>query len=264
MSEKHEIINSAPNGEMPDSAWEDSLASQFSAGLYKFAKQRGWPSLQATPAEISETIIAQAEERADKLLDHQFLKIVSMALSIQFMTTTIQDLICECAAVCESPIEMAMCFALAIVGREGSRGVTFTFSDSYLGDAESSLQFVIEPQAQIGNYRVDFLITAKLIETEPEIQVYRKQVAVECDGFSFHDRTKEQASRDRSRDRDLQSQGFSVYRYAGTEIWANVFNCAQEVMNFMVDAVEGQRKAAELRRKQPKGEHDIKSAKSAG
>ena len=113
-------------------------------------------------------------------------------------------MVAECAAVCESPIEMAMVFALAIVGREGDRGVTFSFSDSYLGDAGADLQLTIQPQAQLGAYRVGFLLTAQLIEAEPEIQVYRKQVVVECDGFLWHDRTKEQAVRDRQRDRELQ------------------------------------------------------------
>jgi hypothetical protein len=101
---------------------------------------------------------------------------------------------------------------------------------------------------------VDFLVTAQLIEGEGELAVFRRQAVVECDGYEWHDSTKEQAIRDRRRDRDLQIQGFNIFRYAGAEIWVNVFKCAEEVIGFLVDAVEGQRIAASLRRKSPEPE----------
>src|SRR5262249_9719638 len=160
-------------------------------------------------------VIEQAEERAEKLLDHSFLKIVTLALSLQHVTTAIQSLVAECSAVCESPIELAMAFALAIVAREGDRGVVFCFGDTHLGDTAGDLQLTIQPQAQLGPYRVDFLLTAQLTESTPELQVFRKQVVVEVDGFDFHDRTVEQAIRDRRRDREIQAMGFSIFRYAG-------------------------------------------------
>jgi hypothetical protein len=53
---------------------------------------------------------------------------------------------------------------------------------------------------------------------------------VECDGFEYHDRTREQAIRDRMRDRTLQESGF---RYAGAEIWADVFGCARQALGFL-------------------------------
>jgi very-short-patch-repair endonuclease len=256
MHDKPEIIKRPKPEPLPDVIWQDSLAAQFSTSLYKFARQRNWPALESSLPEIAELIIHQAEEEAERFLDHQFLKIVTLALSVQFLTTTIQNLVSQCAAVCESPIELALCFALAVVGREGERGVTFSFPDSYLGDTTADLQLTIQPQAPLGEYRVDFLITATLVEDEPELQVFRKQVIVEADGFDYHDRTKEQATRDRKRDRELQSQGFSVFRYAGSEIWASPFRCAEEIVRFLAEDVEKQCQAAELRRK------EVQSAKA--
>ena len=58
---------------------------------------------------------------AGKPLDRPFLRIATLAMIVQFATGTIQNLVAECSAVCESPIELAMCFALAIVAREGDR-----------------------------------------------------------------------------------------------------------------------------------------------
>jgi very-short-patch-repair endonuclease len=49
--------------------------------------------------------------------------------------------------------------------------------------------------------------------------------------------------KERQRDRDLQIRGFSIFRYAGSEICSNVFRCAQEVIEFLVEAVEGQQVA---------------------
>ena len=55
-------------------------------------------------------------------------------------------------------------------------------------------------------------------------------MVIECDGHDFHDRTKAQASRDRARDRNLQSFGFLVYRYTGQDIWNDVFKHASEAL----------------------------------
>jgi very-short-patch-repair endonuclease len=60
--------------------------------------------------------------------------------------------------------------------------------------------------------------------------VVTKQLAVEADGVEFHDRTQAQACRDRKRDRQLQSQRLSVLRFAGGEVWRDVFACAREAV----------------------------------
>jgi very-short-patch-repair endonuclease len=75
-------------------------------------------------------------------------------------------------------------------------------------------------------------------------------MVVECDGHDFHERieddqartrgltpTKEQARRDRERDRLLQSFGFLVYRYTGREIWEDVFTCATQALDSLRSSV---------------------------
>lgn len=63
-----------------------------------------------------------------------------------------------------------------------------------------------------------------------------KKMVIECDGHEFHERTKEQARRDRERDRFLQSIGYLVFRYTGAEIWADVFERADEAVKVLYDA----------------------------
>jgi very-short-patch-repair endonuclease len=53
----------------------------------------------------------------------------------------------------------------------------------------------------------------------------------------YHERTKEQAMRDRERDRHLQSFGFLVYRCTGREIWEDVFTCATQVVGSLESEV---------------------------
>jgi very-short-patch-repair endonuclease len=54
-----------------------------------------------------------------------------------------------------------------------------------------------------------------------------------CDGHAFHERTKEQAKRDRSRDRGAQLHGLPIFRFTGSEIWNDPMGCADEVLEFM-------------------------------
>lgn len=68
------------------------------------------------------------------------------------------------------------------------------------------------------NYRLDFAVA-------PESH----KVAIEVDGHDFHERTKEQAARDKARDRALQADGWKVLRFTGSEVWNDPHRCALEV-----------------------------------
>lgn len=102
-------------------------------------------------------------------------------------------------------------------------------------DTIASTHVYINPQVQIEDIRVDFLITYK----NSEKQVLR--LAVECDGHDFHERTKEQAARDRTRDRRLQSMGYVIYRFTGSEIFASPQRCVAELAKIIADFEFGRR-----------------------
>lgn len=70
-----------------------------------------------------------------------------------------------------------------------------------------AFNFTIYPQQKILDYTVDFLI------------VYGdKYIVIECDGHEWHEKTKEQASKDKKRDRELQKEGYIVFRYSGSDV----------------------------------------------
>lgn len=54
-------------------------------------------------------------------------------------------------------------------------------------------------------------------------------IAIECDGHEFHEKTKEQAQKDKSKDRFLSSKGLAVFRFTGSEITKNPDKCADEI-----------------------------------
>lgn len=54
-------------------------------------------------------------------------------------------------------------------------------------------------------------------------------LAIECDGHDYHDRTKQQAAYDRSRDRDLLKLDISTIRFTGSEIHHSPDRCAADV-----------------------------------
>ena len=73
-------------------------------------------------------------------------------------------------------------------------------------------------------YRLDFAVEGSPCYGPPV------RIAIECDGHDFHERTKEQARNDRSRDRALTLAGWTVLRFTGSEIHVDAIRCASDVI----------------------------------
>ena len=86
-------------------------------------------------------------------------------------------------------------------------------------------EVVIVPQAPVRmadgtKYRLDFAFTN---------EHHKVKLAVELDGHEFHEKTKEQAAKDRARERRLILNGWLVVRFTGSEIYADARKCVSEV-----------------------------------
>lgn len=127
---------------------------------------------------------------------------------------------------CESPIETAFGVAFMLRAWVGSRSAMEMPKDTKGTENipyHPDVRYVIAPQVKIDPYRVDFLAWSPLNKA-------KTSVVVECDGHDFHERTKQQAERDRSRDRELQTRGYSVFRFTGAELYRDAHKCALEVL----------------------------------
>lgn len=96
-------------------------------------------------------------------------------------------------------------------------------ADAARAAAMEPLGIKVWPQRRLDSFRVDFLLERGA-----------RKLVVECDGHEFHERTKEQATKDKSRDRALVSRGYTVMRFTGSEIWANPFPPAQEALGYLL------------------------------
>lgn len=108
---------------------------------------------------------------------------------------------------CQSPIEEMMGGALALVS-------------AHAWWLQNGQLWIVEPQHEVGRFRVDFALLGE-----------HCKIAVECDGHDFHEKTKHQAARDKSRDRELAAAGFTVLRFTGSEIWADPIACATQAVD---------------------------------
>lgn len=134
--------------------------------------------------------------------------------------------------LCESPIEVMLGSSL-ILGALLSDGANKAGRPYFRVQSQSSLDLsaavvVVVPQYKWEGYRIDFAILSTSLD---------RPIFVECDGHDFHERTKEQASRDRSKDRKIQEEGMAVLRFTGSEIYRDPGKCAIQIVNVIASRV---------------------------
>lgn len=139
---------------------------------------------------------------------------------------------------CESPIEKVMFLTLQHLRMFN------------LYDRHSSLDLKFFPQKEIDlgerKIRVDFLVILRQLKLSGMKDYYtpcwdilkEAHVVVECDGHDYHERTKEQAQRDRERDRLLQYHGYPIFRFTGSEIYKDPMGCTRQVIEFLMESID--------------------------
>lgn len=150
---------------------------------------------------------------------------------------------------CESPIEKELMIAIEIVARENCEAEAICYKcqnssglHAFYGDIGDTTytKLTIEPQKRFDQYRVDFFLTFSEFGPHPKYELnedgevksvfYISELIVECDGHDYHERTKEQAARDKKRDRAIQSMGYKIFRFTGSEIRRDPIDCAQQIV----------------------------------
>ena len=127
----------------------------------------------------------------------------------------------ELVDVCQSPIEQMM-LAEVIFLNDGYGWIGWDCGNPNKLETET----FFDCQSTILQYKADFLFTVRVKGKEIK-------VVVECDGHDFHERTKEQAQRDKSRDRDMVNNGYTVLRFTGSEIYRDAANCVSEIEDLL-------------------------------
>ena len=162
------------------------------------------------------------------------------ATALLRVSSDVRDRAKEYLAHTRSPIEAAMLCALWLqAARLGmrthvsERGLDALRRFQPDGYTESFVLYV-HPQCPIGGYVADFVLVLAYYSAGVGGEVQRAECVVECDGHDFHERTKEQAAHDRKRDREMQMDGWKVFRFTGSEIHANPMRCAWDAFSALV------------------------------
>jgi very-short-patch-repair endonuclease len=133
----------------------------------------------------------------------------------------------------ESPIEESLYAALYHLSRSHQPAFAMALPgvplERFGKDEMFGRPAVIIPQLNIGPYRVDFAV---LIRDWTSVgDKLEHVIVIECDGHEWHERTPDQAKRDKSRDRYFVENGMAVMRFTGREIWADPLVCARQIEN---------------------------------
>jgi hypothetical protein len=146
----------------------------------------------------------------------------------------------------ESPLEAAVFWAL-VCRVTGARAALDVPTPGLLGAVDAKAPAVeafgtgrsvtIWPQLDVKAgedvYRVDLALL--LADRKAGRRAF---VVVELDGHDFHDRTKEQAERDRRRDRNLQALGWRVARFTGSQAHRGLVDVVEEILGFAEQVAE--------------------------
>lgn len=153
--------------------------------------------------------------------DEDMAEAVAAVVESRATSDTTYNIVGNLLRFTKSPIERI--FALGLIELAAAEGMAVvSFAEGQflpvLGPfpAGSLTRLVVEPQREIGGLHPDFLIRLWI---QPGGAIY--SILVECDGHDFHEKTKEQAARDKARDRRLLDEGFTVARFTGSEIHAD-------------------------------------------
>ncbi|MEL6754977.1 MAG: DUF559 domain-containing protein [Pseudomonadota bacterium] len=131
---------------------------------------------------------------------------------------------------CESPIEASL--LIEIFMDLCMTPMWYTFRSDREIKPDSGALYLI-PQLRVDPYRIDIALYHKHFDGR------ELALAIECDGHDFHEKTKEQAARDKRRDRYLSSLGWTTLRFTGSEIHNNVSECALEILRVFANHMDG-------------------------
>ena len=132
----------------------------------------------------------------------------------------------SCLINCESPIEQILSITMNFMGLK------------HINRYNNFINLWISKKQKKKNkngekYRLDFYIVVLYLD-EKGNRVKNCYFEIECDGYEFHQKTKEQIIYDNERERNLQKEGYEIIRFSGSEINSNPYKCVQEIIDIIL------------------------------
>ena len=127
---------------------------------------------------------------------------------------------------CESPIEQILSITMNFMGLKHINRY-----NNFIDLTISNNQEIICKNGE--KYRLDFYIIVLYLD-EKGNRVKNCYFDIECDGYEFHHKTKEQIIYDNERERNLKKEGLEIIRFSGSEIISNPYKCVQEIIDIIL------------------------------
>jgi hypothetical protein len=67
----------------------------------------------------------------------------------------------------------------------------------------------------------------------PGIVIAEIKAVIECDGHEYHEKTKDQITKNNIRDRRLKCEGYNVFRFSGSELYNNADEAVAEFVEMV-------------------------------
>ena len=96
-------------------------------------------------------------------------------------------------------------------------------------DNDKALNIKITPQFIIGKYRCDFKLSLM------SFSKIKSEIIIELDSKQFHDRTEQERSYEKERDRFIQKSGYKIFRYTGADVLKNKKNITTEIIRYLLE-----------------------------
>ena len=111
---------------------------------------------------------------------------------------------------------------------------------------ENKKSIFLFPQKEIScngkKYYIDFEFEADdyltYLTFGEEIKNNKFKLAIECDGYEFHQKSKEQVQRDNEREYDLKISGYDILRFSGTQIYNAPLKCAKDIYDYIIQKIK--------------------------
>jgi very-short-patch-repair endonuclease len=136
---------------------------------------------------------------------------------------------------CESVAEQM--FLLGMVVPSAQRRVVLAPPALPLVIATNGRCLELVTQEPVAGRRLDFVLRGSS----------GRRVAIEVDGFAYHERTQEQAEGDRARDRTLLAMGIVTLRFMAKAVFADPTKCADEAFAIALGECAGDGLEAAMR-----------------
>jgi hypothetical protein len=150
---------------------------------------------------------------------------MSIKIAEQMLTAAQDSDVKRALARCESPIEVQ--FALALLAASDEVGPFLRLVDPRAGTKPSPIA-----KGRAGALYCQYPLKLEKRSVRLDFALIRgaKRFAIETDGHDFHEKTKEQAASDKSRDRLLTAAGWTPIHFTGSEVYRNAHRCADDVL----------------------------------